>query len=202
MKKLIIILLIGLYSSLAVAAGNSIAGKSKALTCAACHGADGNSINPLWPKLASQHPHYLLIQMQAFKQAAKGGRNNPTMTPLMAALSTQDMRDLAAYYAGLSLKVGDADPKLVKRGEEIYRGGDFDKHITACIACHGPNGDGNQQAGFPKLSGQQAQYTQQQLVNFKHGARSNDLNHIMRDIARRMDDKDMAAVASYITGLH
>ncbi len=177
------------------------AGKEKAETvCAACHGKDGNSFSPIWPKLAGQHASYLVAQMKAFKEGKL--RNDPSMMGMMAPLSEQDMVNVAAYFNAQERGIGEADPKLVKKGEALYRGGSQDKHISACIACHGPKGLGNEQAGFPALSGQQAGYVVEQLKKYKSGDRITDLNNIMRDIASRMDQSDMEAVASYISGLH
>lgn len=177
------------------------AGKQKAETvCAACHGKDGNSVSPIWPKLAGQHTNYLVVQMKAFKEGKL--RKDASMLGMMAPLTEEDMINVAAYFSAQERVIGEADPKLVRKGEALYRGGSQDKHISACIACHGPKGLGNEQAGFPVLSGQQAGYVIEQLKKYKSGQRSTDINKIMRDIASRMDDSDMEAVASYISGLH
>ncbi|WP_242604403.1 c-type cytochrome [Legionella gresilensis] len=173
---------------------------AKAATCVACHGPEGNSTNPLWPNLAGQHALYLEKQLYDYKKVTT--RNVPVMTAIAATLTDQDIKDLSAYYAKLPLNQGATPQKYVKSGEAIYRGGDLSKHITACIACHGPKGTGNAQANFPVLSGQHAQYTIAQLRAFKEGKRSNDLNEIMRDISHRMSPEDMEAVAYYIQGLH
>ncbi|MFT4058484.1 MAG: c-type cytochrome [Legionella sp.] len=173
---------------------------SKALVCAACHGQEGISFNSQWPDLAGQHPKYFVKQLQDMKD--KTLRDAPTMSALVATLSTQDIDDLAMYYAKMPLAQGSTPKKFLQRGEQLYRGGDFAKRITACIACHGPKGTGNAQAGFPVLSGQHAEYTVVQLLAFKDGKRKNDLNHIMQDISSRMSQEDMEAVAHYIEGLH
>ncbi len=201
MKRLIL-LVFGLISFVNSYAEIDLkAGKEKAATvCAACHGADGNSVMAIWPKLAGQHSEYLVLQMKAFKDAKL--RNDPSMLGMMAPLSEQDMKNVAAFFATQERVIGETDPKLLKRGESIYRGGDQEKHITACIACHGPKGAGNAQAGFPALSGQQSAYVVKQLQDYKSGVRLTDVNHIMRDISSRMDKSDMEAVASYISGLH
>ncbi|KTC86996.1 c-type cytochrome [Legionella brunensis] len=172
----------------------------KAGVCAACHGQKGVSLNPIWPNLAGQHASYLLKQLQDYKKGTT--RNAPEMTAIVASLNETDMADLAAFYSKQPLPEGITPEKYLKRGEQLYRGGDFDKHITACIACHGPKGTGNSQAGFPVLSGQHAPYTIQQLQAFKDKKRSNDLNSIMRDISSRMSQEDMEAVAYYMQGLH
>ena len=196
MKKLAMALIFSI-STLAQAEGNVQAGKST--VCAACHGETGVSVNPIWPNLAGQHSGYLVDQLKAFKS---GQRNNPSMTSLVANLSEEDMADLAAYYSSQPIPEGNTAKKYVRLGQQIYRGGDMQRHITACIACHGPNGTGNGQAGFPVLSGQHAAYTTAQLQAFKSKERDNDLNHIMRDISSNMTQEDMEAVANYVQGLH
>ncbi|MGL6029261.1 MAG: c-type cytochrome [Legionella sp.] len=171
-----------------------------AVVCSACHGQNGISLNPEWPNIAGQHSPYLLKQLLAIKENKT--REVPSMSALLANMSNEELRELANYYATLPLAQGQTAPEFVARGERLYRGGDFSKHITACIACHGPKGTGNAQAGFPVISGQHAAYTILQLKAFKEGKRSNDLNHIMQDISARMSDEDMAAVAHYIEGLY
>lgn len=183
----------------ASATGDLAAGKSKAAACAACHGADGNSANPEWPKLAAQHDKYLVKQLTNFKA---GERNNAMMAPMAAGLSEQDMADIAAYYASQTMSTGTADPKLVAEGEKLYRGGNATSGVAACIACHAPNGMGNPQANFPRLSGQHAAYIVNQLKAFRAGERANDAGKMMQNIAARMTDAEMQAVASYIEGLH
>lgn len=173
---------------------------AKASLCVACHGETGISANPIWPNLAGQHAGYLLKQMQDIKEGKT--RNVPVMAALVSGLSVAEMQELAEYYALQEPPQGKTPKKYLKRGEELYRGGDFNQHISACIACHGPKGTGNGQAGFPLLSGQHAEYTVLQLQAFKEKKRQNDLNAIMRDISARMSTEDMTAVAYYIQGLH
>lgn len=173
---------------------------NKATICTACHGQKGISPQPIWPHIAGQNEAYFIKQIKDIQKGKE--RIAPTMAPIVASLNDQDINDLAKYYAKMPVAEGSSPEKFLKRGEELYRGGDFDKHITACIACHGPKGNGNSQAGFPVLSGQNAQYTITQLQAFKEGKRSNDLNKIMRDISSRMSQEDMEAVAHYIEGLH
>ncbi len=182
------------------AAGVYQSGQEKSTVCATCHGPTGVSVNPIWPNLSGQHATYLAKQLADFKQ--KKGRADPTMAPMVTHLSEQDMADLAIFYAKQPLPEGATPKKYLSRGEQLYRGGDVDKHITACIACHGPKGRGNAQAGFPSLSGQYAAYTILQLQAFKDNKRSNDLNSIMRDISARMSTEDMTAVANYVAGLY
>jgi cytochrome c553 len=182
------------------AVGDIQAGQTKSAVCTACHGEKGISQNPEWPNLAGQHASYTLKQLKDFK--AGKTRSNPNMDAILAGLNDQDMEDLAAYYASLPKAEGRTPKDALARGQALYRGGDFNKHITACIACHGPQGTGNAQAGFPSLSGQHAVYSEIQLKAFKDGLRRNDLNAIMRDISSRMDAEDMKAVAYYMQGLH
>jgi cytochrome c553 len=174
--------------------------QNKAIVCEACHGPKGISVNPIWPNLAGQNKKYLVKQLIDIKMSKL--RNVPTMTTLVANLNEQDFEYLANYYAKIPLAEGSTPKQFLQRGELIYRGGDFNKHITACIACHGPKGTGNAQAGFPVLSGQHAAYTILQLQAFKDKKRTNDLNHIMQDISARMSQDDMEAVAHYIEGLY
>ena len=199
MKKMVLFL--ALWSNFAgYAAGVYQAGQEKSTVCAACHGPAGVSTNPVWPHLAGQYVGYLTKQLNDFKYHQ--GRADPTMAPMVATLSEQDIADLAVFYVKQPRPEGSTPTKYLKRGEQLYRGGDYSKHITACIACHGPKGTGNAQAGFPALSGQQAAYTVLQLQAFKDKKRSNDLNSIMREISARMSTEDMVAVANYIAGLY
>lgn len=172
----------------------------KAALCSACHGEKGISVNPEWPSIAGQHASYTEKELRDFKLGKT--RNAPTMTAIMSGLNDQDIVELAQYFAKLPRKEGTVAEKYLKRGEQLYRGGDLDKQITACIACHGPHGTGNGPAKFPVLSGQNALYTIQQLNAFKDGKRTNDLNSIMGDISRRMSQEDMEAVAHYVEGLY
>lgn len=202
MKKVVaIIALAAVVASGAVpAAGDAAAGKNKAAACAGCHGADGTSVNPEWPSLAGQHEAYLLKQLQDFKSGDK--RNNALMAGQVAALSAEDMADLAAYFAGLPGREGTADPAKVEAGQSLYRGGNATSGVSACIACHSPAGAGNPQAMFPQLGGQHAAYTVLQLKSFRSGERANDAGQMMRNIAAKMTDDEMNSVAQYIQGLH
>ena len=186
-------------TSVSVAAGNATAGKAKSASCAACHGADGNSMNPTWPKLAGQSASYIVKQLADFK-AKK--RNDPLMSFQASALSAQDMDDLGAYFASQTGSQGGADEKLAVAGAKLYRGGNKAKGVAACIACHGPTGAGNPAAKFPKLSGQHAAYVEKAMKDFRAGSRSNDMNKMMQNVAEKMSDKEIKAVASYISGLH
>jgi len=180
------------------AAGDAAAGQTKSVTCLACHGADGNSVNPIWPKLAGQHPEYILKQLADLKS---GVRKDPLMSPMAAPLSDADMADLAAYFSSQKTAPGTAAPDQAKAGETLYRAGNAASGLTACIACHGPSGAGNGAANFPRLAGQHASYVDKALKDLRSGTRSNDPNRMMRDIAGKMTDAEIAAVAQYIQGL-
>jgi len=199
MKKIVFVaLLLGTFVALAADQPDKV--PEKAALCLACHGPLGNSSNPEWPNIAGQHANYLLKELQDYKKGKT--RSAATMTSVVADLSDSDMQSLADYYSKQPLAENTVPKQYLQRGEQLYRGGDFDKHITACIACHGPQGTGNAQANFPVLSGQHAAYTIQQLQAFKDKTRHNDLNSIMQDISARMDKSDMEAVAYYVQGLH
>jgi cytochrome c553 len=180
--------------------GDIEAGKDKSVTCGACHGADGNSVNPVWPSLAGQHPTYAVAQLQAFKN---GARSEPLMLGQVMTLSDEDMRNLAVYFASMPAAAkAVADPSTVDRGQRLYRGGDRDNNSSACIACHGPTGRGNPAAAYPSLKGQYATYTATQLRAYASGARQSDgPTKVMRDIASTLSEDDIVAVSSYIQGL-
>jgi cytochrome c553 len=171
--------------------------------CAACHGADGNSAIPANPSIAGQHPQYSFKQLINFK--AEGGkaaeRPNPIMTGIVAPLSRDDMANLALYFGNQQAKPRTArDPELVKLGQQIYRGGIMNKNVAACASCHGPNGAGIP-AQFPRLAGQHAQYTADELRAFRAGERANDPNRMMRLIAEKLSDREILAVSQFIEGL-
>lgn len=178
--------------------GSAESGQAKAATCVACHGVDGNSVNPEWPSIAGQHAEYLVKQLQAFKG---GARFNVLMSPMASALSDQDMADLAAYYSAQRPRGLEADAAKVALGQRIYRGGDLESELTACIACHGPSGSGNPAALYPSIKGQHATYTAAQLQAYKRGERSTDPNQMMRTIAAALSDEQIDALASYVQGL-
>jgi cytochrome c553 len=180
--------------------GDAEAGKAKAVTCGACHGADGNSVNPVWPSLAGQHATYMFEQLQAFKN---GTRSEPLMLGQVMMLNDDDMRNLAVYYAGLPAAAkAVANPATVDRGTRIYRGGDRENDTAACIACHGPTGRGNPAASYPSLKGQYATYNAAQLRAYASGVRKSDgPTRVMRDIAATLSEEDILAVSSYVQGL-
>ena len=164
--------------------------------CAACHGADGNSGTPAYPKLAQQHPAYILKQLQEFKS---GKRANAVMSGMVAALSEDDMRNISAWLASKQAKPGFAkDKDSVALGERIYRGGIADRQVAACAGCHSPNGSGIP-AQYPRLSGQHADYVAAQLTAFRDGARKNSAQ--MSQVTAKMNDREIRAVADYIAGL-
>jgi cytochrome c553 len=164
--------------------------------CAACHGADGNSGTPVNPKLAQQHPEYLVKQLKEFKA---GTRNNAVMKGFATALSDDDMRNIAYWAASKKAKTGFAkDKELVSLGEKIYRGGISDRQIPACASCHSPTGAGIP-AQYPRLSGQHADYTIAQLTGFRDGARKNSLQ--MTQVSAKLNDREIKAVSDYIAGL-
>ena len=170
--------------------------------CAACHGADGNSASPANPKLAAQHADYLYKQLQNFKVkpgAKEAERANAVMAGFAAALSDEDMRNVAAWYASQKLKPSAArNPEIVELGQKIYRGGIAAKAVAACAGCHSPNGAGIP-AQYPRLAGQYAEYTEAQLIAFRQGVRKNSAQ--MTAIAARMSDAEIKAVSDYIAGL-
>ncbi len=173
------------------------AGSAKyAAVCASCHGADGNSGVPVNPKLAQQHPEYILKQLQEFKS---GKRPNPIMQPMAAQLSDADMKNISYWAGSQKAKPGFAkDKDLVALGERIYRGGIPERQVAACAGCHSPNGAGVP-SQFPRLSGQHADYTDAQVKAFREGQRPNSVQ--MRQIAARMNDREIRAVSDYIAGL-
>jgi cytochrome c553 len=194
---------LSLFVSLPVLAmGNADAGQSKAAICAACHGVDGNSVVPNWPKLAGQHEAYLHRQLVLIKD---GSRPVPEMAGIAMGLSDQDMADLAAYFASQTSTAGLADEALLAAGEKLYRAGDAEKDIPACTSCHGPAGEGNPLAGYPSLAGQHTVYSEKMLKGFRSGTTWGDddsSSMTMTQVANRLTDSEIQAVASYIQGLH
>jgi cytochrome c553 len=179
--------------------GDAAAGQAKSALCATCHGADGNSELAMNPKLAGQSEKYLYKQLQNYKS---GARVNATMAAMVTSLSDQDMADLAAYFSSQTPTMGGADPDKIELGAAIYRGGNKELGVAACMACHGPSGAGNDPAGFPSLAGQHAEYTLQQLKYFRSGERANDAGAMMRSVVERLTDPELEALASYISGLN
>ena len=204
MKSLFTAIGLALSSTLTMAAGseatatyvgNADQGKAKSATCAACHGADGNSAAADYPKLAGQHATYLASILKAYRD---GSRVNAIMAGMAAALSDDDIADLAAYYTTQATSGGAVDADLVARGEQLFRFGDSAKGVSACTACHGPTGAGVASAGFPSLKGQRAGYTETQLKAYREGSRANAM---MKGVAQNLSDADIRAVARYVGGL-
>ena len=193
----IVLVLSGLISFTANAA-DAEAGKAKSAPCAACHGADGNSTNPIWPSLAGQHETYIVKQLMDFKAER---RVDASMAGMVAGLSEDDMKDLAAYFASQTPKAVAFDGALIEKGENIYRGGITETHVAACMGCHLPSGKGNGPAGWPSLKGQHPDYVVAQLQKFKDGSRANDASGMMRNLVVRMSEAEMKAVAAYIAGI-
>jgi len=193
-----LVLLVACGQSLAQ--GSAAAGQTKAAVCAACHGVDGNSPNPIWPSLAGQHADYIARQIEAYKS---GEREDALMTSFAAPLSAEDVADIGAYFEAQTVTPKTADPSLVDLGEQLYRSGVADRGLPACIACHGPAGKGNPLAGYPSVSGQHATYIANTLAAYASGARRSDAssNLMMRDIAALLSEAEIQAVASYMQGL-
>ena len=200
MKKVILSLIICLgVTGVAFAKGDANAGKDKVATCSACHGATGVSPAPNWPNLAGQGEKYLIKQISDIKA---GNRAVPEMTPFVAKLTAQDIEDIAAYYSSQPAPLGVSNPKFTSIGQSLFRGGDTKRSIPACGACHSPNGSGMALASFPRIAGQKVSYTIKQLKDFREGDRTNDGDtRIMRSIAEKLSNKEVEAVAHYISGL-
>lgn len=202
MKKIIVLSLFVLssVSGAVLAAGDAAAGKDKALACGGCHGMDGNSMVPTFPKLAGQGERYFAKQVADFK--ANTTRQDAMMVGMVAALSEQDARDIGAYFATQKLaSAAPADSSKVDKGREVYKGGNLQTGVPACQGCHGPTGAGNAAAGYPQLGGQYVEYTLKQLNAFKDGSRSNDDRALMRDVIKHMTSDEIEAVANYIATL-
>lgn len=186
--------------------GDAEAGQEKSVTCAACHGPDGNSPTGDFPNIAGQGKKYLVKQLLDYQLGAQTngeqGRHDMVMAGQVANLSEQDIYDLSAFYSQQEFAIGGANEETIAEAQRLYLGGDTDRGITACAACHGPGGAGMNLAAFPLLSGQHAEYTAQQLEMFRSGERSNDPNGMMRDIAALLSDRDIEILADYINGLH
>jgi cytochrome c553 len=184
------------------AGGDAAAGQTKAAVCAACHGVDGNSVDPQYPKIAGQHAEYIAQQLALFKSAK---RQNPIMLGFAMTLSDQDMLDLGAYFATQKAKPGLADEALVPVGQVLYQMGDAKRGIPACMACHGPTGHGNPASRYPAIGAQHAQYTADLLRRFRGGAVYGDENDanakIMSQVAATLTDAEIEALASYLQGI-
>ncbi len=181
-----------------VQAADIEAGKAKSATCLACHGPDGNSPNPIWPKLAGQHTGYIKKQITDFKS---GARKDNMMSPMAIPLTDEDVENLAAYFNSQTQTGGTAAADTIEQGEETYRAGNSATGVAACMACHGPAGMGNPAANFPRIAGQHAAYVEKALKDFRSASRTNDVSGMMQGVVARMTDAEIAAVAQYIQGL-
>lgn len=184
------------------AAGDAAAGQAKSAICAACHGADGNSMVPNWPKLAGQHEAYLARQITLIQS---GARMVPEMMGIVPGLAPQDIDDLAAYFASQQTSGGVADPAALEVGERVFRAGNPESGVPACMACHGPAGEGNPLAGYPALAGQHTVYTVTMLNRFRDGQNWGDADassKVMNGVAAELTDDEIQAVSSYIQGLY
>lgn len=203
LKSIFFLLVAGLPVT-GLATGDPAQGKEKSQVCQGCHGTDGNSYGPEWPNLASQHTSYLRKQITNFRD---GVRKNETMNSMAAGLSEQDIMDIAAYFSSQSLAEQQAqsneqlNSELIKTGRKIFKGGNRFSGVPACAGCHGPNGVGNGPAAFPHLAGQKPTYLIKTLKDFKSGARANDPNEIMRNIAAKLTVSEIKAVANYVATL-
>ncbi|MEE7627388.1 c-type cytochrome [Methylobacter sp. Wu8] len=215
MKKKLQVLSISLAltsaTSILHAEGNINAGKQKAESCASCHGENGNSMVATFPKLAQQHSSYLEQQLRSFKD---GSRNDPMMSAMAQTLNDADIADISAYYAAQKVSentlpvlaaddekpAGNKDVQaIIAQGSDLYRNGNLKSEVSACIACHGPFGEGNKPASFPALKSQHADYLIKALTDFKSGARSNNPENIMHMIAKKMTDEEIKAVSYRIS---
>lgn len=184
------------------AAGDPEAGQEKAAVCASCHGMDGNSQTPMWPKLAGQHPDYATRQSILIREQR---RNAPEMYPIVQDLSDEDLADISAYYAQQTVKPGVADEALVELGRTLYQTGNPESDVPACAACHGPAGSGIPGAHFPKLQAQHADYTASRLESYRageHNGEDDPYSQIMVAVSQNLTDEEIQAVSSYIEGLH
>jgi len=197
-------------AQMAHAAGDASAGQTKAAACAACHGADGNSPAPTFPKIAGLGEKYLLKQMQDIKS---GEREVPEMIGQLDNMSEQDLADIAAFFAGQNIQLSGSESFKVmlnngdtvdglELGRKIFRAGNAESGVPACMGCHSPTGVGNAPAGYPRLSGQYAQYVEKQLKAFREGTRKNDgETRVMRSVAKPLSDAEIKAVANFVAGL-
>ncbi len=186
------------WMSFAYAAGDAASGQVKVAVCSGCHGADGNSMIPSFPKLAGQGEVYLVNQL---KDIRDGARNVPQMMGILTGRTDQDLADMAAFYSTQKVTVGATNPDLLDLGRQIYRAGIAEKGVAACTACHSPTGAGNAQAGFPAVGGQHADYLISQLKAYRTETRTNGQAKLMQQVAALLSDKEIEAVASYMQGL-
>jgi cytochrome c553 len=186
----------------AVAEGDATAGRAKSAICAACHGVDGNSAVPNWPKLAGQHANYIERQTALIKS---GDRSVPEMMGIVAGMSDQDFRDIAAFFSSQTNSGGVADESVAALGQRIFKAGNADSGVPACMSCHGPAGEGNPLSGYPALAGQHAVYTSKMLKGFRAGenwGEKDSPSQVMNGAAAELTDAEIEAVSSFIQGLY
>lgn len=176
--------------------GNVDEGQVKSAVCQGCHGPDGNSFSPDWPNLAGQNANYLSRQIRDFQS---GARQDPSMQSMVMGLVEQDIADITAYFEAQKVKADVTSGSAA--GRRLYMGGNRYTHLPACAGCHGPNGAGNGPGAIPRLAGQKSGYVAKAMRDFKTGVRSNDRNQIMRDIAAKMTEKEIEAVAQFLAGM-
>jgi cytochrome c553 len=194
--------ILAVISLQAVAEGDASAGQAKSAICAACHGADGNSVVPNWPKLAGQHTAYMVRQVTLIKS---GARPVPEMLGFVATMSDQDIQDIAAWFSSQTNNGGVADESAVYLGQRIYKAGNVETGVPACMSCHGPGGEGNPLAGYPALAGQHSMYTNKMLTGFRAGdywGEDDGPSQVMSGVAARLSKEEIEAVANYIQGLY
>ena len=182
--------------------GDAEAGQAKSAACVACHGVDGNSVDPSFAKIAGQHAEYSFRHLHMFKS---GERENAIMAAQAGLLTAQDMSDVAAYFATQKIRAGITDESLVARGQALYRGG-ASVGVPSCMGCHGPNGRGNPASKYPAIAGQHSAYSKAQLERFRggmvYGADEYTNKQVMSQVAKNLSDADIEALASYLEGLH
>ncbi len=198
MKKIIGLAVATLFSG-QIFAGDATIGQTKIAVCSTCHAADGNGPLAANPKLAGQSEKYLAKQIRDFKSKA---RDNAVMFGMASMVLDEDIDHIAAYYATQKVQYAAVEEKHIPIAEKIYRGGDTDRDIPACLACHGAKGHGVDTAGYPAIGGQHPEYTITTLKAFRNGDRKNDENEIMRDVVAKMSDAQIEALAYYLAGLH
>ena len=194
--------ILAVLSVQAFAEGDASTGQAKSAICGACHGSDGNSVVPNWPKLAGQHADYLVRQFSLIKS---GARSVPEMVGIVASMSDQDSQDIAAWFSSQTNNGGVADPSEVTLGQRIYKAGNVESGVPACMSCHGPAGEGNPLVGYPALAGQHAMYTSKMLTGYRAGDHWGDDDGpsvVMSGVAARLSSEEIEAVASYIQGLY
>ena len=201
MKKMIAGMVVAVGLTGAVHAGDPERGEELTAGCVACHGQTGaDNLQPVYPIISGLGERFLFEQLVAIQD---GNRQVPEMTGVLDDMSEQDLRDLAAYYNAQEMPEGEADPELVEAGQSLYRGGNKASGVAACIACHGPQGMGNEPAGYPRVSGQSVEYSIKALKDYRSGDRVFDSqSEIMGDIASRLTDSEIEAVAEYMHGLY